>query len=311
MALYHRSRQRHFCILLSALSLWLPANGVLSQAIGSRDADLPPYSPPSGSLAHATAAELWNLAQQTYRANDHRGAALLTRQAAMAGSSIATFEMGYMYENGDGVPKRMDSALEWFERGAAMGNRECEQSLGTYYEAESEDRPADFAAALHYYRMASNQGDAYATYNIARIYEYGLGVPLDLRAATLWYDTSAHQGHPKAADRAKNLLGLYLKFDDTFASDRERDLFTDEGPWLVPDGRIFHSYVERMQYFQSHHGTKRDRPSGDMLRAMDRMSLEEAQRKQAEEYVRCPPPPPPNRKLTNSPNKSCWAPHPK
>ena len=290
MALYPSPRKRHLCMCLWTLALWLPCAVAMAQSSGSRDADLPPYSPPSGSLAHASAAQLWAMAQQAYRANDHRGAALLTRQAAMAGSPIATYEMGYMYENGDGLPKRMDAAVEWFKRGAAKGNRECEQALGAYYEAGSEDHPEDFATALRYYRMASDQGDPDATYSVARIYEYGLGVPLDLRAATLWYDTAAHQGHPKAADRARNLLGLYLKFDDTFASERERDLFFDEGPWLVPDGRIFRTYAERMQYFQSHHGTKKDRPSGDLLRTMDRMSLEEAQRKQAEEYVRTHPP---------------------
>ncbi len=290
MAPDFKRRQRYLCLFLSAIALCLTAAGASAQIRSSQYADLPPYRPPTGSLAHATAAQLWDLAQQAYRANDHHGAALLTRQAAVAGSSLATYEMGYMYENGDGVPKNMDAALDWFKRGAAKGSRESEQALGARYEGGNGDHPEDFAAALRYYRMASDQGDPDATYSIARIYEYGLGVPLDLRAATLWYDTAAHQGHPKAADRAKNLLGLYLKFDDTFASERERDLFTDEGPWLVPDGRIFHTYAERMQYFQGHHGTKKDRPSGELLRAMDRMSLEEAQRKQAEEYVRTHPP---------------------
>jgi TPR repeat protein len=274
---------------VAVLSLVLMAGVAFSQAPGGYP-ELPPYTPPVGSLAGASGARLWELAQQRYQANDHRGAAVLTRQAAMAGSPIATYEMGYMYETGDGVPLRLDAAVEWYKRGAAKGSRECEDALGAYYEQGGAGHPEDFGAALRYYREASAAGDANATYDVARIYEYGLGVPLDLRAAALWYDTAAHQGHPKAADRARNLLGLYLTFDDTFAGDRERDLYTDEGPWLAPAGHVFHSYAERMQYLQTHHGVKKDPQTRAVLLALDRKQLEEIQKEQAEEYVRTHPP---------------------
>jgi TPR repeat protein len=43
--------------------------------------------------------------------------------------------------------------------------------------------------------MAANQGNKYGESNLARCYEYGIGVPKDLTEAAKWYQKAAEQGH--------------------------------------------------------------------------------------------------------------------
>jgi TPR repeat protein len=213
------------------------------------------------------------MAQQRYRANDHHGAAVIARQAALEGSAIAAYEVGYMYENGDGVARDDGEAVRWFQYGAARGGRECEMALGARYEAGAPGQPENFEMAGRYYRSAASKGYPDASYAVARMYEYGLGVPLDLKQAVTWYAQAARQGDPKAAARENNLLQLYLKFDDTFASVGERDLFTDEGPRLVPAGMVFHSLPERVAFLRRHAGVKRDASSAAQLKALDDQAI--------------------------------------
>jgi TPR repeat protein len=236
-----------------------------AQGQGSYE-DLPPYTPPTGGRS---AAQLWQDAQQRYRAGDHRGAAILSRQAAMAGSGIATYEMGYFYENGDGVPKSDAQAVSWLKRGAAAGNKECERELGAYYEAGGVTGPENFEAARRLYEQASKQGEFDATYNLARMYEYGLGVPLSLAQAVTLFAKAADQGNPDARQREHNLLNLYTTFDDTFPTVHERDLFFDEGPRLAPTGKVFHSLDEHLAFERTQHGVKRDPASRQKLHDLD------------------------------------------
>jgi hypothetical protein len=63
---------------------------------------------------------------------------------------------------------------------------------------------------------AAAQGYPDASYGIARMYEYGLGVPVNLSEAVIWYGKAGAPGDPRAAERRRNLSALYLTFDDTF-----------------------------------------------------------------------------------------------
>lgn len=43
-------------------------------------------------------------------------------------------------------------------------------------------------------KLAAEQGDASAQYNLGRMYLYGQGVPQDNKAAAKWYTLAAEQG---------------------------------------------------------------------------------------------------------------------
>lgn len=52
---------------------------------------------------------------------------------------------------------------------------------------EGDGVPQDFKEAFKWYRLAANQGDADAQYNLGFVYEYGDGVAQDYVQAYLWY----------------------------------------------------------------------------------------------------------------------------
>lgn len=65
----------------------------------------------------------------------------------------------------------------------------------------------DYAAAMRWYRMATDQGYAPAQNDIGVMYEHGLGVPVDLAEAAKWYALAAAQGE----GHAQHSLGLLLR----------------------------------------------------------------------------------------------------
>ena len=58
--------------------------------------------------------------------------------------------------------------------------------------AESSD---DGITSFQLYQPKANQGDAQAQYNLALLYDHGVGTPQDYKQAVYWYTKAAEQGH--------------------------------------------------------------------------------------------------------------------
>jgi TPR repeat protein len=54
--------------------------------------------------------------------------------------------------------------------------------------------PRDYNLALHWYRLAAERGHLGGQYNLARMYDHGLGVHRDAVEAARWYQRAAEQG---------------------------------------------------------------------------------------------------------------------
>ncbi|MBV9931372.1 MAG: sel1 repeat family protein [Alphaproteobacteria bacterium] len=64
----------------------------------------------------------------------------------------------------------------------------------------------NYAAAVREWRPLADQGDPDAEFNLGQGYKLGRGVPADMRAAQVWYEKAAQQGHAQAQAN----LGLIL-----------------------------------------------------------------------------------------------------
>jgi TPR repeat protein len=53
----------------------------------------------------------------------------------------------------------------------------------------------DYSEAVRWFRLAAEQGDPDAQYNLATMYDQGRGVPQDPAAAMKWWRLAAEQGH--------------------------------------------------------------------------------------------------------------------
>ena len=86
-----------------------------------------------------------------YKQGDYGTALREWRPLAEQGDAGAQLNLGYMYDNGYGVPQDYKEAIKWYLRAAEQGNNR-------------------------------------AQYNLGLMYDVGYGVPQDIVRAHMWYD---------------------------------------------------------------------------------------------------------------------------
>jgi TPR repeat protein len=77
---------------------------------------------------------------------------------------------------------------------ANAGDLDAQSRLGNLYREGDDATPKDYEQALHWYRLAAEQGDAKAANNLGAMYQHGMGVPADMKEAVKWYRRAAKQG---------------------------------------------------------------------------------------------------------------------
>ncbi len=107
----------------------------------------------------AGAADLTSTGEQAYRHGDYVRAAQLLLPEAEAGRATAQAYLGFMYENGLGVPQ-------------------------------------DFATAAKWLTLAADQGVPTAQYLLGGLYDRGQGLSHDPVRAEIWYNLAAAHADP-------------------------------------------------------------------------------------------------------------------
>jgi Sel1 repeat len=100
-------------------------------------------------------------AEAAYKRGDYATALRLWQPFAAQGNAFAQTRLGWMYQNGQGVPPDDKEAIRW-------------------------------------YRLAAEQRYALAQYNLGFAYQNGIGVPQDQNEAVKWYRLAAEQGNAYA-----------------------------------------------------------------------------------------------------------------
>ncbi len=96
--------------------------------------------------------------EDAYQKGDYATAFHEWRLLAKDGLAAAQYNLGVMYQKGQGVPQDYKTAVKW-------------------------------------YRLAAEQGYACAQYNLGVMYQKGLGVPQNYKTAVKWYRLAAEQGY--------------------------------------------------------------------------------------------------------------------
>lgn len=121
----------------------------------------------------------------------------LLRVAAEQGSAAAQFNLGVLYENGDGVERDLAEALRWYRKAAEQNDADAQFNLGVcYFNGKGVER--DEKEAVAWYRKAAEQGFAPAQFNLGVCYYSGNGVPKDETEAVGWYRKAAENGFSSA-----------------------------------------------------------------------------------------------------------------
>jgi TPR repeat protein len=122
----------------------------------------------AGSVPAVSFAEPIADAIAAYNKGDFATALSLFRGPAEQGDAAAQTGLGFLYENGEGVPKDTAQALHWFRLAAAQGNRNAQFSLGFMYE-NGEGVSKDRSEALRWYKLAAAQGFSEASKAVDRL----------------------------------------------------------------------------------------------------------------------------------------------
>jgi uncharacterized protein len=149
------------------------------------------------ALFSAAAAGPLEDGQAAYQRGDYATALQILPPLAEQGNAFAQNALGWMYENGRGVPKDYAQAAAWYRKAADRGDAYGQNALGWMYE-NGRGVPKDYAQAAAWYRKAADQGNVIAQAYLGVAYRQGQGVPQDYAQAAAWFHKAADQGFAAA-----------------------------------------------------------------------------------------------------------------
>tara|TARA_R110000787_G_scaffold189912_2_gene301484 strand:- start:1546 stop:2139 length:594 start_codon:yes stop_codon:yes gene_type:complete len=123
---------------------------------------------------------------------------------AEQGNTHAQFNLGVMYQNGQGVLQNYKTAVKWYRLSAEQGTAFAQYNLGQMY-IRGDGVTQDDKTALKWYRLSAEQGDDFAQYNLSVMYGTGKGVIQDNIYAHMWANISASSGN-KNGDKVRDII---------------------------------------------------------------------------------------------------------
>jgi TPR repeat protein len=109
---------------------------------------------------------------------------------AQKGHAWAQYNLGVMYDQGEGVAPDDKEAVKWYRAAADQGLAKAQYNIGyMYYYGHGVAQ--DCKEAVKWYRLAADQGLAQAQGNLGLMYVLGWGVAQDYVYAHMWLNLAA------------------------------------------------------------------------------------------------------------------------
>lgn len=146
-------------------------------------------------------------ADRAYVHGDYGAAVKELRDLAEHGEARAQYDLGLLYDKGQGVAQDNQQALHWYRKAAEQGEPRAQYNLGLLY-ANGQGVPQDYVEAYVWIGLASAQGEAHApearaylagrmtTEQIAKGHELIRAYVERKKAQTCWYCELFHRGSP-------------------------------------------------------------------------------------------------------------------
>lgn len=128
---------------------------------------------------------------------------------AERGDAEAQYMIGYMLGWGKGLPINEAESKRWFRKAGEQGHAKAQFELAQLYEGGLGYKygEKDFPEALKWFHLAAESGYPAAQYRLGDLYRWGaLGLTSDHTQALTWYSLAAVQGH-EGASVARDDLG--------------------------------------------------------------------------------------------------------
>ena len=155
---------------------------------------------------------------EAYNDGDYATALKEWKPLAEQGYAFAQYNLGILYEYGNGVPKDYAEAVKWYRLSAEQGYAISQYSLGLMH-INGYGVLKDKAEAVKWWRLSAEQGYAYAQGMLGIMYELGEGVLKDNIIAHMWYNIASGNGHKSAGDWRDGRTGSMTASDIKKATD--------------------------------------------------------------------------------------------
>jgi len=130
--------------------------------------------------------ELFVQGNEAWEKQNYKRAFELFREAAENGDSSSQHNLGYFYDEGLYVAKDSNKALFWYKRAHSQGDGSAASNIALIYKAQKE-----YTKALWWFHRAVKLQDHDSYFEIAQLYEQGLGVNQSIPKAVAFYRKAA------------------------------------------------------------------------------------------------------------------------
>ena len=128
---------------------------------------------------------------------------------ALQGDLAASYQLGYIYENGEGVSVNEAEAIRWYTKAATNGSPESQFNLAMMME-QGRGCPVNLRKAFYWYEKAAHQGYIEAQFNLGVCFTAGKGCDVDIVQAHMWFSLAARKGDADSISN-RDILSRRLK----------------------------------------------------------------------------------------------------
>lgn len=166
---------------------------------------------------------MYEEALRHYQQKDYSAAYEQFQKLNEKGVKKADNMTGILYEQGYGVNKDDNAAIEWYKKGMAFGDPDAMQSLANIYAAGYEDAQPDITKAISFATMATARRCTEAMVFLGRKYaDGGQGVSKNMTTAMKWLSQAADLGDRKAM---LAMGAVYLSDEPGVVKDERKGFF--------------------------------------------------------------------------------------
>lgn len=148
----------------------------------------------TGIVAQANTLEE---ARQKLAEKDYAAAHAIYLALANQNDAKACYNLGLMYQDGDGVSKNMDEAVKWYTKSADLGYKEAQYLLASLV-FQRQTQSISYPQAVTYYEQAAKQGHVKSQLNLGMLYLRGDVIAQDMPAAVQWISQAASNNNSEA-----------------------------------------------------------------------------------------------------------------
>ena len=168
------------------------------------------------------AAQDFDKGLNAYDLGDYDTAVREWEPLAGQGNVDAQYNLGFMYDNGQGLTQNSSEAVKWYRLAAEQAHADARLNLGTMYR-NGQGVPEDFVKATKWYRLAAEQGNATAQDNLGILYYFGDGVLQDNLIAYMWTSIAFGNGASESETRRDFIAEEMTKADISKAQDMAKN----------------------------------------------------------------------------------------